>query len=492
MFADEIEKIEGQNRILLMTLPSIVNVGEVMDLRLVMTDASGMPHENFTGKVDLKPSSNGLEVPESVEFTEADNAIKSVPGVRITEPGVHFVEGYVEGSPSKPQVSNPVKAEEEVDQRLYWGDIHVHSVLGTCHADYSKTPEFGYWFAKEVSDLDFSAVTDHLRGITDEKWEKLKKLTREETEPGEFVVFLAFESSHSKDHGGDINVYYLEDEADYFWLDREDMKGNNPKVGLDVLWDWLDEQGVPYISIPHHTGRAGKFRDFELPYYDEENETLLEIFSMWGSSEGRHDDFYLKGGKTDSKAYLRDALKLGYKYGVIGSSDTHFTMPGTPCSQLPRPYTHPQNKMVNQGLAAVYASELNRKALFDSMINRNCFATTSTRPILKFWVDGIPMGQTKTVSQGQVGARDIRIELCTSVLSPQVELFCNNKVIDRRKAGENHTIINLQDERDPSSLWIKGSPKNPNPFFYYYVRVNYHGCYDGITAWSSPIWVEAH
>jgi len=489
-FADEIEKIEGQNRILLMTLPSIVEVGEELELRMVMTDNSGMPHEDFTGKVSLVPSSAGIEAPESVEFERADRAMKTVPGVRITEPGVHFLEGHVEGSPSKPQVSNPVKAVENATERLFWGDIHVHSVLGTCHADYSKSPEFGYWFAKQVSNLDFSAVTDHLRGITPEKWEHLKRLAREETRDGEFVVFLAFESSHSKDHGGDINVYYRDDEAGYFWLEREDMKGTTPKVGLDVLWDWLDDQGVPYISIPHHTGRAGKYRNFELPYYKKENESLLEIFSMWGSSEGRHDDFYLKGGKAEERAYLRDALELGYKYGVIGSSDTHFTMPGTPCSQLPRPYTHPQNKMVNQGLAAVYAPELTREALFDSMMNRNCFATTSMRPILRLWVNGTSMGQTARVNTDKPGARKVRVELCTSALSPEVELLCNNQVIHRARAREPHTIVDFEDDRDAGPLWITGSPKNRNPFFYYYVKVNFHGVYDGITAWSSPIWVE--
>ena len=77
----------------------------------------------------------------------------------------------------------------------------------------------------------------------------------------------------------------------------------------------IRDKGVPYLSIPHHTGRAAKYRDFDLPFHNPERETVLEIYSWWGSSEARHDDLYLKGGKTDRRAYWQDALRLGYRYG---------------------------------------------------------------------------------------------------------------------------------------------------------------------------------
>lgn len=490
LFPDERDKLAAESRILLMTLPSIIETGDVFPLKSVVMNMSGMPDEGFTGRVTLSPSNPGLETPDHIDFKGQDHGRVVVRGLKATEPGVYFIEGEVEGSPSKAPCSNPIKVQDEAKTRLFWGDIHVHTVLGNCHPDYAKDPEFGYWYARDVSHLDFSSMTDHLRGLNAEKWSRLKQLAEDYNRPGDFVAFLGFESSHSKDHGGDINVYYLGGDADYFWLDREDMKGTTPKVGLDILWNWLDDNKAPYLTIPHHTGRASKYRDFDLPYHNQENEPVLEVFSMWGSSEARHDDFYLNGGKTDSRAYLQDALKLGYQYGVIGSSDTHHTMPGTPCSFLPCPYHHPANKMVNQGLAAVYASELTRKAIFNSLMQRNCYATTSTRPILSFSVNSTPMGKTLTCGSDQLRTRRIIFDLCTSLFPADVEIICNNHVIHTMRIKEVHTVLQFTDDRDPESLWIKDAPKNPKPFFYYYARVKYLGHYAGITAWSSPVWVQ--
>jgi hypothetical protein len=487
LFPDAQHKIRGESRILLMTLPSLVEVGEEFELKATMMEISGMPDEEFEGRVNLAPSGPGLEIPERIDFGPADLGRVVLNDARATEPGVYYVEGEVEGTPSKPPRSNPLKAEEKVAERLFWGDIHIHTVFSNCHADCAKDPSFGYWYAKEISHLDFAGSADHLRGLSEERWRRTKEINDEFYEPGSFVTILGFESSHSEKHGGDINAYFLENEGGYFWLDREDMKGIRPEVGLDILWRWLDDQGREYLTVPHHTGRAGKYRDFDLPHYNRENETLLEIFSMWGSSEARQDDFFLSGGKTDSHSYFQDALRLGYKYGVIGSSDTHHTMPGTPTSMLPTPYHHPANKMVAQGLAAVYARELTREGIFRSLLTRNCYATTSTRPILRFSVDGARMGETITAEKP--GPRRISVDICTSYPC-DVQILRNNEVIDSFRAQELRTVHSHTDDMAPGGLWIRDSPKNPKPFFQYYARAKYGGQQAGVTAWSSPIWIE--
>jgi len=488
LFPEEREKLIGDSRYLMMTLPSIIEVGEKTPLKMVMLNFAGMPDEGFEGVVNLRPSDPGLEAPEKITFETKDLGRKLVPGVEATEAGVYFLEAEVEGTPSKPVPSNPVQAKTRAETRLYWGDIHVHTFFGNCHADCAKDPGFGYWYGREVTQLDFAAASDHLRGLTTERWDRTKEINDEYNVDGEYVTLLGFESSHSKDHGGDINVYYRGNDADYFWLDREDMKGTKPMVGLDVLWEWLDEQGKPYITIPHHTGRAAKYRNFELPYYNRERETLLEIYSMWGSSEARHDGYFLRGGKTDGKSYFQDALLLGYKYGVIGSSDNHQTMPGTPFSILSSSYHHPPNKMVSQGLAAVYATELTRAHIFDSLLRRNCYGTTSTRPILNFWVDRTPMGQTLSAEKE---TRKLKVELSSSVLPCTIEVVRNNEVIRSHQADQPFTRLVFDDDSDASNHLIRNSPKNPRPFLYYYVRVTFSGVYNGVSAWSSPIWVES-
>ncbi|MBU7003965.1 MAG: DUF3604 domain-containing protein [Theionarchaea archaeon] len=487
IFPEEREKIIGESHFLMMTLPSIFEVGERVPLKVVMMDTAGMPDEGFEGTIDITPSAPGLEVPDQITFEKSDLGRKAIPGIEATETGTFFLEAEVQGTPSRPVPSNPVNVKEDAKTRLYWGDIHVHTFFSNCHRDCAKDPSFGYWYGREVSHLDFAAAADHLRGLSAERWARTKEINEEYNADGEFATILGFESSHSKDHGGDINVYYRGGDPGYFWLDREDMKGINPQVGLDVLWSWLDDQGEPYLTIPHHTGRAAKYRNFELPYYNRERETLLEIYSMWGSSEARDDDYFLRGGKTDQRAYFQDALELGYRYGLIGSSDNHHTMPGTPFSMLPVPYHHPPNKMISQGLAAVYATKLTRASIFDSLLQRRCYATTSTRPILNIALNETPMGQTLEMING---TRRLVVELSSSLLPVSIEIFRNNEVMETHRAEKPFTRIVIEDNTDLNDLWIIGSPKNPKPFIFYYVRLIFSGVSNGISAWSSPVWVE--
>ena len=491
MFPEDRPKIEGERRILLVTVPSIVKVGEEFDLRLTMMDLSGMPDEGYEGLITLTPSEESLEVPDKVELKPRDRGRLTVRGLRATHPGAYVIQAEVDGSPSPGPSSNPLLARESPRRRLYWGDIHVHSVYSNCHADYAKHPEFAYWYAREVAHLDFCAVTDHVRGLTPSRWADLKRLADKYYTPGRFVTFLGFESSHAKEFGGDINVYYESTDGDYFWLEREDMKGTTPKVPLSTLYAWLEHQGMPFIVVPHHTPRAGKYRDFDLPYYAGKDEPVLEVFSMWGSSEARNDGLYLKGGKATARAYLEDALALGYRYGVIGSSDTHHTLPGSPVSSLPRPYHHPPNKLTNQGLAAVYGPSLTRRDLFASLRLRSCYATTSTRPIIDFQVNGVPMGSSLVVGEKMLGDREISLSIYTSIRPGLVEIIRNNQILySFRLADGVETHYTFTDRDDPRSLWITGAPMSKRPFFYYYLRVTFLGDHSGIRAWSSPIWVE--
>ncbi len=154
-------------------------------------------------------------------------------------------------------------------------------------------------------------------------------MAREFNDPGEFVTFLAYESSHAKGYGGDNNVYFLDDDAPYFWVDVKGMDGNKPTVSLETLWEQMEESGKPYFTVPHHTGRAGKYRTWNEAYYNPEREPLFEIYSSWGSSEMRHSRLPMSAGNKDEESYFVDALKAGARFGVIASSDDHASLPGS-------------------------------------------------------------------------------------------------------------------------------------------------------------------
>ena len=114
--------------------------------------------------------------------------------------------------------------------------------------------------------------------------------------------------------------------------------------------------------------------------------------------------------------YAREALKTGlllearlgtnpYKFGMIGSTDSHTGLStaeednffgkhsgGEPSRErMGHPFTKTKNgsfegwQTVASGLAAVWATENTREALFDAMARREVYATTGTRMMVRFF-----------------------------------------------------------------------------------------------------------
>jgi len=244
-----------------MTIPSILAEGETFALRMTIFGPDAMPASAYERDI-LFESAPGIEgLPARVRFPVDGSGQFEVPGLRATGVGSTHILARPEGCPSA-VASNPAWVEPEPSYRLYWGDLHVHTVYSNCSPWACKDPEFCYAYARDLTHLDFAAAADHLRGIhaEPERWPRLQQLARAYNTPGRFVSFLAFESSHKTGFGGDNNVYFLEDDAPYFWAEREDMLGVSPEVTLPQLWEFLDKTSRHYFTAPHHTGRAGKYR----------------------------------------------------------------------------------------------------------------------------------------------------------------------------------------------------------------------------------------
>ncbi len=109
---------------------------------------------------------------------------------------------------------------------------------------------------------------------------------------------------------------------------------------------------------------------------------------------------------------LKNGLKLGkkfgvnpYQFGMVGSTDSHTSLAtaeeenffGKHSGSEPNPgrMEHPMAKMgdleyegwsmVSSGLAAVWARENTREALFDAMERKEVYATTGPRMMVRFW-----------------------------------------------------------------------------------------------------------
>ncbi len=127
----------------------------------------------------------------------------------------------------------------------------------------------------------------------------------------------------------------------------------------------------------------------------------------------------LSESKTDdmlAREYAREALKVGlllearlginpYKFGIVGSTDSHTALAtaqednffgkhaGTEPSaeRMRHPFTKTENGVFEgwqtaaSGLAAVYATENTREAIWDAMARKEVYATTGTRMRVRFF-----------------------------------------------------------------------------------------------------------
>jgi len=298
---------------------------------------------------------------------------------------------------------------------LYWGEMHTHNY---CGGGVFGEIEQAVEIAK--SHLDFWASAEH-NNLNDEEfhpffdWPRIKKVIKENNEPGKFVTFAGFEYGSMR---GDYNCYFADD----------DSPDELPRdvLYLEPLKEFAASFGGRAMLIPHHTGYKVGARGTD---WDERVMALAEIFSMHGSSEREPGPFPMTlwwMGPREGGGTVQAGLARGKRIGFIASSDGHAGYPG--CYRM--------------GLVAAYATELTRKALWEALWARRTYAVTGDRIELEFSVDGHIMGSAYT----NPGPRRLKVKVKGDDLLDQVELVKNNRVLHRTHAVLNHRFKALGED----------------------------------------------
>lgn len=277
-------------------------------------------------------------------------------------------------------------------------------------------------------------------------WADIRRAAQVHNAPGRFTAFVAYEwSSMPEDQHLHRVVLYGDDKVP--GLPWSSLESENP----EDLWKELQRQrdaGHEVIAIPHNSNlsnglmfsasqHSGEPYKEALAALRRSIEPVVEIYQVKGQSETHpalspddtFADFELVEQPVMASAparetrgsYARDALRLGmemnhaaginpYRFGVIGSSDSHnATSPvneatyhgklplldGTPGIRLGA-YSkdvHEQTTMHRwsaMGLAAVWAPENTRSALFAAMNRKETYATSGSRIRLRFFAGDYP------------------------------------------------------------------------------------------------------
>ena len=208
--------------------------------------------------------------------------------------------------------------------------------------------------------VDGTVDIDKLNEIVVDAWADTINAAELFNDPGKFTTFVAYEYTSSTADMGNLHRNVIFKGADklpampFSRFHSQDTEG---------LWNWMDElrsEGIESFAIPHNSngsnGQMFKLEDWADDPMDENytakrirNEPLIEITQIKGTSETHPSlsdsdewaDFeiapYRVGTTLNSEpkgSYAREALLDGlnfqdqnktnpYKFGFIGSSDTH-------------------------------------------------------------------------------------------------------------------------------------------------------------------------
>ncbi|MDC1400846.1 DUF3604 domain-containing protein [Gammaproteobacteria bacterium] len=300
-------------------------------------------------------------------------------------------------------------------------------------------------------------------------WADVANAAEEFNDPGKFTTFIGYEFTTSTDvEGGNLhrNVIFNSSDAPIRPWTRIDS------INPEDLWTWMDglrDQGVDSLAMPHNSnGSNGQMFEVETfrgsaisKEYSEKrmrNEPVVEITQIKGTSDthpllspdDEWADFEIMDKRVGSRpptfsmpqgGYVRDAYLRGltlewkgqgnpYKFGVIGSSDTHTgaggfdennywskagVLDGTDMGRGSVPLTQDRIDQLTQyadvydqpistqeiggktyadvgfdqwgasGLAVAWAEENTRDSIFKAFKRKETFATTGTRMAVRFF-----------------------------------------------------------------------------------------------------------
>lgn len=278
-------------------------------------------------------------------------------------------------------------------------------------------------------------------------WQDIIATANRHNDPGNFTAFIGYEYTTTYSDGGNLhrNVIFRDDVAPELPFSRLDS--SNP----EDLWNWMDsnrDQGFESLAIPHNSngsnGSMFMMTDYsgnplDAAYADQRmrNEPLVEITQVKGTSDTHpalspNDEwaefeimpFMVAStlGSQPNGSYVREAYLNGlinqdatganpYKFGVIGSSDTHnATYAGAEDDYWSKvglrdsdgvqrgsvPLTEPRapgepyadtyfNTWSASGLAGVWAEENTRPSIYDSFRRKETFGTSGTRMKVRFF-----------------------------------------------------------------------------------------------------------
>ncbi|QQR98514.1 MAG: hypothetical protein IPK18_03005 [Sphingobacteriales bacterium] len=470
-----------------LVLQSTAKANESALLKIMLTDQFYNTTPTKTGIIQVSCNTPYAIVDNYISISNDDKGVKDLY-VKFTRDGVYTCSCQFG---NKVYTSNPIHVSDD-SIKIYWGDFHTHTEFsrdgrGSGAYDYTRNSE----------GLDFFSITDHIDGggtdyygINDQEWYKIKLRALEYHQPNRYITFVGYENSMPTPSQHNNMIFNFKDE-DIWKIPRWGNKIEyNNVLKIYASADTVDTS-LQVLTIPHHTGKCFAClsqctvpMQFGNQYYNKKYRRIYEIYSSHGLSEYYDDNHPLSYKSNNPNAcgikgsFIQDAWSKRERVGIIGSCDGHIA----------------RSAFRDQaGGAAIFADSLNRNNLFQHLYNRNAYATTGERIVLKFNIYNKMMGDELLLNQYLKPVLEIFVAGTNEIEYVDVVKwdFTNNQYINgvpkfnvikriQPQATNNRVIdFSFMDSTysDTSMYYIRAKQKN---------KVNNIE----VWAWSSPIWVD--
>jgi hypothetical protein len=438
-------------------------INERFSLNVAAIDQYGNLAGDFRGTVKLTTDCDN-NFPKKVTFSKNDRGCKLIKNLKLNEAGWYRIKAEsnnVSGISNYLVISN-----EKPSQRLYFGDMHTHTLDcdGTCDI------REHYFYAPKVAGLDFVCVSPHAEYFgCKQAWDRYLKETTKANKPGRFITFYGYEWAQE----GHTNAYFLaEEDAVLIWGEkRMREKGytqDNPefRIGAKNEIEFMDtleqlKQTRPLFTIAHIHSAYRDLRD-SIHWLDE-------MHSIHKVDKVKRED------------RLRKNLAKGLRLGVVAGSDMHRLTAGHLCKEPGEIWHYGDRGCWDQtaGLQVTFASDLARKELYTGMENRHTYGTTGARIVLLFRCNNSPMGSQIKLAQAEKPKFDIEVGGTADLAEVAICRFDGKNWLEPKKIDLNEKTTDRY-----SGTWEDAEFQQAG---IYYIRVTQK---NGHQAWSSPIWIS--
>lgn len=350
--------------------PSQGVVDEPFQVKIAALDVWGNAVPNAEIEATLSFDALGTGSGQVIDFSEIDAGWMDLP-VTFQEEGVFWIAVQ---SALGTTHANPVEIFSTApDSSIFFGDIHSHHGY-SWYDEAGVLQDINMSYARDVVGLDVASESVKAEPVEfngPALWEELSQTCAELSADDSFLVLQGFEwmsawvVENPKDNVGHHNVYY--NSCDGPLGDHDQLP---TLLGEDGLWAYAksvrETHGIDALSIPH----AMSFTRHYYDSYDNDIQTVAEIFSGWGDST--------PGREPDGTGGLDDMFQHDVRMGFIASSDNHDGWMGNPY------YLTDLGDKIGAGYVAFVAPRLTRADIFNSLKTRSTYATTANRGILHF------------------------------------------------------------------------------------------------------------